>query len=125
MKPLILAVALFAVAEQQQCKNPFDALTNPTGNNNEPRTAEAFCALTGTTFGATFYCNSTQSNLQLGLPNGWTGYCMAAGETLGNTGYSATTFSGGADLVRSFSNAQTTCNGLGNQCGSIIRCTRP
>jgi hypothetical protein len=117
-------MTLFAVAEQQQCKNPFDSLTNPTGNN-EPRTPEAFCALTGTNFGANFYCSSLQSNLQLGLPNGWTGYCMAAGENLGNTGYSATTFSGGADLVHSFSTAQNTCNLLGSQCGSIVRCTRP
>ena len=130
MKPLILAVALFAVVEQQQCKNPFDALTNPTANNannNAPRTPEAFCAqAAAASFGPAFYCGTVQTNLQISnLPNGWTGYCMLAGETLGNTGYSATTFSGGADLVRSQANASTTCNALGSQCGSIIRCTRP
>lgn len=123
MKPLLVAVALFFVAEQQQCKNPFNALTNPTPVG--PQSPEAFCAQVTTSFGPTFYCNSLQSNLQGGLPNGWTGYCMAPVENLGITGYSATTFSGGADAVRSFSNAQSTCNLFGNQCASIIRCTRP
>ena|SRR5690348_1099394 len=129
MKPLIFVVALFAV-EQQTCKNPLKALndlTNPTATTSStPKTPEAFCAsVASATYGPAFYCGTVQANLQISnLPSGWTGYCMLAGETLGNTGYSATTFSGGADLVRSQANASTTCNALGSQCGSIIRCTR-
>ena len=100
-------------------------LTKPS----TPQTAEAFCAtLPSIGFGNWFYCGTSQSNLQTGLPNGWLGYCMSADTNIGLVGYSATTINGGAFPVRSFSDAQTACSSLNGggtqQCFSIIRCTR-
>ena len=128
MKPLILGLALFAVAEQQQCKNPLDSLTGPNANNNGPRTPEELCAVVQGNFGPAFYCSTAQTNLQFIPANtkGWLGYCAPAGESLGTVGYSATTFTGIFDQAKSFSNAQAVCNQLGSSlCGSIVRCTRP
>jgi hypothetical protein len=51
----------------------------------------------------------------------------AAANNLGLVGYSAVTFSGGTDLVRTMADATDMCNNLNigtRQCGSIVRCTR-
>jgi hypothetical protein len=93
------------------------------------RTPEAFCArLPQIGFGNWFYCGTPQTNLQIGMPNGWLGYCQTTTMNLGVVGYSATTFAGGADLVRDYSGAQDMCTALNTgglrQCGSVIQCTR-
>jgi hypothetical protein len=96
---------------------------------SEPQTAEAFCSsLPNIGFGNLFYCASSQTNLQTGLPNGWLGYCITATRNLGLVGYSAVTFSGGAFPVQSQSDATNSCNSINvaglRQCGTIVRCTR-
>jgi hypothetical protein len=121
--PFIVLLALFAVAEQQQCKNPFQNIASsptPTG----PRSAMEYCAQTSNAYGAYFYCQSTQGNLQAGLPNGWTGYCQGGAENLGQFGYSATTFAGGADFVRNHSAASAQCSFIGSGCSGYVRCVR-
>jgi hypothetical protein len=112
----------------QSCSNP--SAGGVYCCNPAPQSAEAFCASLPTTgYGHFFYCATSQSNLQGGLPNGWLGYCMPADtNSLGLVGYSATTSAGGAFPVRSFSDAQEDCNLINSgglkQCNSIIRCTR-
>jgi hypothetical protein len=108
---------------------PSPAPRPPTPPRGTPQNAEAFCAaIPQVQFGNWFYCGSPQTNLQGGLPNGWLGYCQVAGQSLGSVGYSATTFNGGADLVRDYNGAQEMCNLLNvagqRQCGSVIQCTR-
>lgn len=94
----------------------------------QPASAESFCgSLPQTGTGKWFFCASNQSNLQ--KAGNWGGYCMPAERNnLGLVGYSATTYSGGADTVKTFSGAQDMCNLLNSgglrQCGSISRCTR-
>lgn len=102
-----------------------DGLTSPT----KAQTGEEYCGTLPQVNGKLFFCGSPQGNLQ-NVPSPNQGYCMAAAApgSLGLVGYSATTFAGGADLVRSMADATDMCNNLnfGNlrQCGSIIRCTR-
>ena len=94
----------------------------------QPQTAEAFCgALPQIGTGKWFFCASNQGNLR--KAGNYGGYCQVAQRNnLGLVGYSATTYNGGADTVKSFSEAQAMCNLLNSggqrQCGSISRCTR-
>ena len=98
--------------------------------NPQPQTAEAFCAtLPNAGFGNLFYCGTPQTNLQGGLPNGWTGFCMTADtNAVSLTGYSTVTYAGGAFPVTTFSQAQQQCTLIDSaglrQCAGIIRCTR-
>ena len=104
--------------------------TNLLDPTPAPQSAEAFCAsLPQAGFGSLFFCGTPQGNLQGGLPNGYQGFCMTADTaSLGLVGYSATTYTGGAFPVSTFSTAQGECDALNangaNQCGSIIQCTR-
>jgi hypothetical protein len=103
----------------------------PTPAPGAPRTAEAYCSSLPRIAGQSgnwFYCGTVQGNLQAQLPNNWPGYCALTQMNLGLVGYSATTFAGGADLVRDYSGAQEMCNAFNTgglrQCASIIQCTR-
>lgn len=94
----------------------------------QPQTAEQFCGTLPTIgTGKWFFCPSNQSNLRTAQNFG--GFCQVAQRNnLGLVGYSATTFNGGADTVKPFSEAQQMCNllnsGNSRQCGAIARCTR-
>lgn len=90
-----------------------------------PQTPEAFCAtLPSIGYGHFFYCGTVQGNLQGGLPNGWTGYCMPANtNALGLVGYGAALSNGGKLPVQSFADAQADCK-LAGGCSTVIMCTR-
>ena len=122
--PFMVVIALFAVAEQQQCKNPFQNLaTTPTPTG--PRTAQEYCAQYSNVYGEYFHCNSNVSVAQAGLPNGWPGYCGVPNDNLGLTGYSFVTSSGARSFVMQFENAREQCRLLGSSCTSLIQCWRP
>jgi hypothetical protein len=121
MKKCAIAMCFGVLLAAEGC-----AALSPAKN----QTGEQFCATLPTIgYGHLFHCGTVQSNLQGGLPNGLTGFCMTANtNSLGLVGYSAITSNGGAFPVESFSAAQEDCNlvnsaGVRN-CNSIIRCTR-
>lgn len=129
MRHLILGASLMTVVLAasgcSSLSNAINSLTSPT----KTQTGEEYCGTLPQVNGKLFFCGTVQGNLQT-VPSPNQGYCMAAAAagTLGLVGYSATTFSGGADLVKSMADATDVCNGLNvgglRQCGSIIRCTR-
>lgn len=97
------------------------------GTSAPPMSAEAVCAtIPSTGYGNAFYCATSQANLQNpgGFPDGSLGYCMFAGENLGLVGYSVTTYSGGAYLVSTQSEASALSQALGSQSPGYSRCTR-
>lgn len=127
--PFVTLAVIVLALPATSCSKLLPELTSPTSVVAPPQTGESFCAQLPTIgTGRLFFCGSSQSNLQL-LPNNLGGYCMAAAaNNLGLVGYSAVTFAGGTDLVRSMAEATDMCNNLNvgglRQCGSIVRCTR-
>lgn len=127
MRNLIrITLCVAAMLASNGCSKLLDGLTTPTP---KAQTGEEFCAtLPSIGTGKFFFCGTVQGNLQ-SVPAPNQGFCMAAAaNNLGLVGYSAVTFNGGADAVRSMADATDTCNSLNvgglRQCGSIIRCTR-
>jgi hypothetical protein len=121
---VVCAAAILSTSGCSSLSNAISNLTSPT----KTQTGEEYCGTLPQVNGKLFFCGTVQGNLQ-NVPSPNQGYCMAAAANgLGLVGYSATTFAGGADLVRSMADATDICNSLnvGNlrQCGSIIRCTR-
>lgn len=96
------------------------------GGSSGTQTAEEACATIGNQFGNAFFCGTAQANLQPpgGFPDGSLGYCMVAGTNLGNVGYSAYTFNGGAFPVTTQAQASDQARLLGNQSPGYTRCTR-
>jgi len=125
-KLLCVVLPAAAILATAGCSDLFNSLAAPTP---AVQTGEQFCGTLPQVNGKLFFCGTVQGNLQT-VPSPNQGYCMAAEEAgrLGLVGYSATTFSGGADLVKSMADATDMCNLLNSggtrQCGSIIRCTR-
>jgi hypothetical protein len=122
----LLAAALLATSGCSALIDDIkDRLTAPTAT----QTGEQYCGTLPQVNGKLFFCGTVQANLQ-NVPSPNQGYCMSAASpnSLGLVGYSAVTFAGGADLVRSMIDATDTCNNLNvgtlRQCGSVIRCTR-
>jgi hypothetical protein len=124
-KLIFMVLCAAAILASNGCSNLLEDLTAPTV---KAQTGEEFCATLPRVNGNMFFCGTVQGNLQ-SVPAPNQGYCMsAAANNLGLVGYSATTFAGGADVVRSMGDATDMCNNLNfgglRQCGSIIRCTR-
>ena len=131
-KSLTLVAALAAMVMTLQGNGCFSS-NDVTGVNSGggALTGQAYCARGATNFGPNFFCPNTQANLNLDLnmPKGYLGYCMAGGENLGTVGYSAYLFKGGAYPVTSYSTASYYCNQMGwgglGQCGGVVTCGRP
>jgi len=116
-----IALAVVVLSTSSCVKNPFV--------DQGPASPEAFCSAINTGSGNYFYCSSSQSNLQGGLPNGWLGSCMVPDRSFsGLVGYSGYTSNGGRfPVVPTQSEADQNCGATVTSfgiCSGVTRCTR-